>query len=181
MRKFDKKEFPLLFTTVSKLLGGEEAEKQLSIAYKSSGGEGWLDDRSMSCAFSWGDTDQGYTYWSDVFNVRVVASYQADTIEEPTTEEWLASSKDTPVGYINVPFGAELYVSVSGKIIMWFKQSDGVILQCNAPKSSSIPQYPFWEVSEYPSIEVLDASFGSSLKYIHKLGEEGVDWVEMER
>lgn len=180
MRKFDKKEFPLLFTTVSKLLGGEDAEKQLSIAYESSGGEGWVNDCSISSAFNWGETEQGSAYWSDVYYERVVASYQADTIQEPT-EEWLANSKDTSVGYINIPFGAELYVSASGSIRIWFKQSDGVILQCSAPKTSSTPQYPFWEVSKYPSVEVLDAAFGSSLKYIHKLGEEGVDWVEMER
>lgn len=86
--------------------------------------------------------------------------------------------RQTPA-MINVPFGAELCVSVSGSIVMWFKKSEGVILQCNAPKSNYVPQYPFWGVSKYPSLEVLDAAFGSSLKCIHNLGEEGVDWVEM--
>jgi hypothetical protein len=40
---FNKNYFPLLFATVGKVLGDEEAEKQLSIAYESSGGRDWDD------------------------------------------------------------------------------------------------------------------------------------------
>lgn len=79
-------------------------------------------------------------------------------------------------------FGAEAYVSTSLLgVQVWFKKSEGVILECKAPKTSSTPQYPFWEVSTYPSLKVLEDSFGSSLHAIHELGVEGEDWVEMGR
>ncbi|QYW06063.1 hypothetical protein KASIA_p019 [Shewanella phage vB_SspS_KASIA] len=64
---------------------------------------------------------------------------------------------------------------------MWFKKPDGVILECMVPKTSSTPQYPLWEVSTYPSLKVLEDSFGSSLHAIHELGVQGQDWVEMGR
>lgn len=87
----------------------------------------------------------------------------------------------TSVGMIDAPFGAEYYISTSFGIQTWFKKSDGVILKCNAPKTPSMPQYPFWEVSTYPSLKVLEDSFGSSLHAIHELGVQGQDWVEMGR
>lgn len=88
----------------------------------------------------------------------------------------------TSVGVIDVPFGAEYYVSLDREcVITWFKKSDGVILECKAPKTSSTPQYPFWEVSTYTSLKVLEDSFGSSLHAIHELGVQGEDWVEMGR
>ena len=44
-------------------LGEEEAEKQLSIAYESSGGVGWDNFADLSAAFAWDDTLQGRDYW----------------------------------------------------------------------------------------------------------------------
>ena len=83
---------------------------------------------------------------------------------------------------IEVPFGAKFYTLQAGAYVnMWFKKSDGVILECKAPKTSPTPQYPFWEVSIYPSIKVLEDSFGSALRPIHELGECGKGWVEMKR
>lgn len=82
---------------------------------------------------------------------------------------------------INVPFEAEYYVFTKHGIQVWFKRSSGVILECMAPKSSSGTQYPFWKVSTYPSLKVLEDSFGSALRPIHELGECGKDWVEMKR
>lgn len=83
---------------------------------------------------------------------------------------------------IEVPFGAEFYTLQAGAYVnMWYKRSCGVILGCKAPKTSSTPQYPFWEVSTYTSLKVLEDSFGSSLHAIHELGVEGEDWVEMKR
>lgn len=86
---------------------------------------------------------------------------------------------------VQVPFGAEIYVATKfGKypnIKLWFKKSGGVILQCKAPNSPCTPQYPFWEVSTYPSLKVLEDSFGSSLHDMQELGVQGEDWVEMGR
>lgn len=89
---------------------------------------------------------------------------------------------EVSISMINVPFGAEYYVSLDREcVITWFKRSDGLILECKAPKTSSTPQYPFWEVSTYPTVRVLGDSFGSFLHAIHELGVEGEDWVEMGR
>lgn len=66
MSKFNKSDFPLLFATVSKVLGEEEAEKQLSIAYESSGGRLWEDLTLLSVAFVWDETTQGWDYWNNI-------------------------------------------------------------------------------------------------------------------
>lgn len=66
MSKFNKSDFPQLFATVSKVLGEEEAEKQLSIAYESSGGRDWEDFTDLSACFYWDETKQGYSYWEDL-------------------------------------------------------------------------------------------------------------------
>lgn len=63
MGEFNKGDFPLLFATVSKVLGDEDAEKQLSIAYESSGGRDWEDFTDLSACFYWDDTSQGSEYW----------------------------------------------------------------------------------------------------------------------
>lgn len=63
VKGFNKEHFPRLFATVSKVLGDEEAEKQLSIAYESSGGVGWDNFADLSAAFAWDDTLQGRDYW----------------------------------------------------------------------------------------------------------------------
>ena len=63
VKGFNKKYFPRLFATVSKILGEEGAEKQLSVAYESSGGVGWDDFADLSAAFAWDDTLQGRDYW----------------------------------------------------------------------------------------------------------------------
>lgn len=63
MSKFNKGDFPLLFATVSKVLGEDEAEKQLSIAYESSGGGEWEDLTVLSSAFVFDETAQGWSYW----------------------------------------------------------------------------------------------------------------------
>lgn len=83
---------------------------------------------------------------------------------------------------IEVPFGAEYYTLRDDKSIgVWFKKSDGVILQCGAPKTPCTPQYLFWEVSAFPRIRVLGDAFGSGLHCVHELGVEGKDWMEMPR
>lgn len=71
MEKFNKEDFPLLFKSVSTVLGEEEAEKQLSIAYGSSGGEHWEDSRLLSIAFYWDGTIQGHDYWENIYNCKV--------------------------------------------------------------------------------------------------------------
>lgn len=83
---------------------------------------------------------------------------------------------------IDVPFGAEYYTLQAGAYVgMWFKKSDGIILQCKAPKTSATPQYPFWEVSTFPTIGVLGDAFGSGLYCVPELGVQGKDWMEMSR
>lgn len=66
---FNKDDFPILFATVSKVLGDEEAEKQLSIAYESSGGRLWEDLSLLSVAFVWDETTQGWSYWHNINEV----------------------------------------------------------------------------------------------------------------
>lgn len=76
MSKFNKSDFPLLFATVSKVLGDEEANKQLSIAYKSSGGKDWEDFTDLSACFYWDDTSQGSEYWLNVLETCEGVSYE---------------------------------------------------------------------------------------------------------
>ncbi|QYW06069.1 hypothetical protein KASIA_p025 [Shewanella phage vB_SspS_KASIA] len=64
-----QRDFPQLFETVSKVLGDEEAEKQLSIAYESSGGRLWEDLSLLSVAFVWDETTQGWSYWHNINEV----------------------------------------------------------------------------------------------------------------
>lgn len=68
MDKFNKEDLPLLFKSVSLVLGEEEAEKQLSIAYESYSGHscGFEDHVYVSAAFEWIETEQGYEYWSHI-------------------------------------------------------------------------------------------------------------------
>lgn len=67
MSKFNKDDFPLLFAEVAKVLGDEEAEKQLSIAWEWYGRskESFLDS-CLSTAFVWSATPQGSDYWNTI-------------------------------------------------------------------------------------------------------------------
>lgn len=73
---FNKGAFPLLFTTVSKVLGDEEAEKQLSITYESSAGRQWEDRTNLASCFYWDETRQGTKYWNDLYDNIEGVSYE---------------------------------------------------------------------------------------------------------
>lgn len=76
MSKFNKSDFPLLFATVTKVLGEDGAEKQLSIAYESSGGRDWDDGDDLACTFFWEETEQGYVYWEDLCDIIEALPYE---------------------------------------------------------------------------------------------------------
>lgn len=63
MSKFNKDYFPLLFAEVAKVLGEEEAERQLGIAWDTYQ-VGWVDCDDVDGAFAWICTPQGHIFWS---------------------------------------------------------------------------------------------------------------------
>lgn len=65
MSKFNKDDFPLLFAEVAKVLGEEEAEKQLGIAWDAYQ-DGWVDTDEVDGAFVWSRTPHGRDFWSCV-------------------------------------------------------------------------------------------------------------------
>ena len=71
MSKFNKDDFPLLFAEVAKVLGAEEAEKQLGIAWDGythhdEDSYKWEDGEFLIGAFLWRGTPQGFDYWDAI-------------------------------------------------------------------------------------------------------------------